>query len=80
MHGPQRIIEIAVPLAGNGTDATSVRALETLRQDVVPAAFGAVPDTRAFVTGNLAFSQDFNAQLQRAIAPVIIFVLVWRSC
>jgi RND superfamily putative drug exporter len=76
LHPAQRIVEISVPLAGAGSDETSVRALDALRQDVVPAAFGDLPDTRAYVTGELAFSQDFNAQLERSIAPVIVFVLV----
>jgi len=76
VHGRQRILEIAVPLAGNGSDATSIRALNALRQDIVPGAFGQLPGTRAYVAGNLAFSQDFNAQLERSIVPVIVFVLV----
>ena len=33
--------------------------------DVVPATFGQVPGAEAYVGGNLAFSEDFNAQLQR---------------
>ena len=76
VHQRQGVAEIAVPLAGNGTDATSIRALDTLRQKLVPGAFGHLPGTRAYVTGNLAFSQDFNAQLQHSITPVIVFVLV----
>jgi RND superfamily putative drug exporter len=75
-HPDADVIEIKVPLAGDGSDATSVRALDTLRDDVVPATFGQLPDTEAYVGGNLAFSQDFNAQLKRAIAPVVVFVLV----
>ncbi len=75
-HRASNVIQIAVPLAGDGTDATSRRALATLRQDVVPATLGQLTDTQAYVGGNLAFSQDFNAQLQRSIAPVIAFVLV----
>ena len=75
-HAGQHVVEIAVPLAGDGTDTTSVRALTALRRDVVPASFGPLPHTHAYVAGNLAFSQDFNAQLKRAIVPVIGFVLV----
>jgi uncharacterized membrane protein YdfJ with MMPL/SSD domain len=76
VHAPQNVIQIAVPLAGNGTDATSVKALEALRTDVVPATFGRLADTQAYIGGNLAFSQDFNAQLRRSIVPVITFVVV----
>ena len=67
---------VDVPLAGSGSDATSVRALDALREDVVPATFGQVPGAEAHVGGQLAFSEDFNAQLQRSIVPVIVFVMV----
>jgi uncharacterized membrane protein YdfJ with MMPL/SSD domain len=76
VHSDVNVIELKVPLAGDGSDATSVRALEALRSDVIPATFDRVPGTRAYVAGNLAFSEDFNTQLEHAIAPVIVFVLV----
>jgi RND superfamily putative drug exporter len=76
VHPAPDVVEIAVPLAGTGTDATSVSALRALREDVVPASFGSLPDTQVYVAGNLAFSQDFNAQLERSIIPVIAFVLI----
>ena len=51
------------------------RALDALRQDVVPAPSGS-SRARGVRDRKLAFSQDFNAQLQRSIVPVILFVLV----
>jgi uncharacterized membrane protein YdfJ with MMPL/SSD domain len=75
-HDADNVMEIAVPLAGDGSNARSVRALRTLRSDLVPATFGRLPRTQAYVGGNLAFSEDFNAQLKHSIAPVIAFVLV----
>jgi uncharacterized membrane protein YdfJ with MMPL/SSD domain len=75
-HPEVGLLVVDVPLAGNGSDGTSVRALETLRGDVVPATFGQVPGAETHVGGQLAFSQDFNAQLQRSIVPVILFVMV----
>jgi uncharacterized membrane protein YdfJ with MMPL/SSD domain len=75
-HPDSGVIQISVPLAGSGSDATSVRALDALRQDVVPATLGQVPGAQAYVGGNLAASEDFNAQLNHAIVPVIAFVLV----
>ncbi|GAA4468450.1 MMPL family transporter [Phytohabitans houttuyneae] len=74
-HAAQNVIEIEVPLAGNGTDSTSRRALDALRDEAIPQTFGAVPDTQAYVTGELAFSVDFNDQLRRGIVPVFVFVL-----
>jgi RND superfamily putative drug exporter len=75
MHRSAHVVEISVPLSGNGSDATSVKALNALRQHIVPQTFGRLANTQAHVTGDLALSQDFNAQLERAILPVIIFVL-----
>ncbi len=76
VHPDANVVELKVPLAGDGSDATSVRALNTLRSDAVPATFGRVPGTEAYVAGNLAFSEDFNAHLQSSIVPVVLFVLV----
>lgn len=75
-HPGSDVVQLSVALAGNGSDAVSIRALDTLRNDIVPATVGSVPGARAYVGGNLASSQDFNAQLRSAILPVIAFVLV----
>jgi RND superfamily putative drug exporter len=71
------VVQISAPLAGNGSDGTSVRALHALRDDVVPATVGAVPGARAYVGGQLAFSEDFNTTLQHVIVPVIVFVALF---
>ncbi len=75
-HPNAGLLVVDVPLAGNGSDATSVRALTVLRQDVVPATFGRVPGSETHVGGQLAFSEDFNAKLQHSVLPVIGFVMV----
>jgi uncharacterized membrane protein YdfJ with MMPL/SSD domain len=76
VHPESDVIEISAPLAGDGSDATSARALHTLRSSVVPDTVGSVPGAEVYVAGNLAFSEDFNTQLQHAILPVIAFVLI----
>ena len=73
-HPEQNIAQIDVPLAGDGTGAVSKHALTTLRERLVPAAFGGV--ATAYVTGRLAGSADFTAQLRGDIAPVFGFVMV----
>ena len=42
----------------------------------MPATLDRVSGTQAYVGGNLAFSQDFNAHLKQVILPVILYVLV----
>ncbi len=76
VHPGSNVAELSVRLAGNGTNATSVRALDALRRDIVPTTLGRLPGSQVYVAGNLAFSQDFNAHLERVIAPVVLFVLV----
>ncbi|MBO2452925.1 MMPL family transporter [Actinomadura barringtoniae] len=73
VHRAQNIAEIDVPLAGAGTDATSKHALDTLRTEIVPQTVGKVAE--APVTGQLAFSVDYNDQLKDSIVPVFIFVM-----
>ena len=70
------VIEITAALAGSGSDATSARALHELRGTVVPDTVGSVPGAEVYISGDLAFSEDFNTELQHAILPVITFVLV----
>ena len=60
---------------GNGTDDKSVAALETLRDEVIPFAFGPVPDASADVTGMTAQSVDFNDLLKARAPLVFVFVL-----
>ncbi|MEV4135105.1 MMPL family transporter [Dactylosporangium sp. NPDC049742] len=72
---PSGVAEIEVPLAGDGSDDVSVRALHALREDVVPSTLTKVPGVRVYVTGDLAFSSDFNDQLGRSIVPVLAFVM-----
>jgi RND superfamily putative drug exporter len=74
-YAPQRVAVIAVPLAGNGSDDTSLRALRTLRQEVIPGTLSTVDGVRVYVGGDLAFSTDFNDQLRRNIVPVLVFVM-----
>ncbi|WUH99147.1 MMPL family transporter [Spirillospora sp. NBC_00431] len=73
VHDGANIAEIEVPLAGTGSDATSTHALETLRDRVVPQTVGKVGE--APVTGQLAWSTDYNAQLRTSIVPVFLFVM-----
>lgn len=74
------VAEIDAPLAGNGADASSQRALTALRQHVIPQTLGKVPGTQALVDGDLASSVDYNNQLRQAVIAVAAFVLVALSC
>jgi uncharacterized membrane protein YdfJ with MMPL/SSD domain len=67
--------EVDIPLAGNGSDSTSSAALAELRDHLVPATVGRVPDATADVGGFTAGSQDFNDTMKSHLPLVFAFVL-----
>jgi RND superfamily putative drug exporter len=75
MFGQDQVLVVSVPLAGNGTDATSNNALTTLRDHVLPATLGQVPGISYAVAGLTAGNHDFDAQLAKTVPWVFVFVL-----
>ena len=73
---PLGLATIEVPLAGTGEDATSVHALATLREKVIPATLGKIPGAQVAVTGETAGTADFNTVMGQRSAWVFTFVLV----
>ncbi|MYZ34136.1 MULTISPECIES: MMPL family transporter [unclassified Streptomyces] len=73
VHEERNVAEIEVPLAGNGSDGRSKAALAELRDERLPAAFAGT-GAQVHVTGDLAGSMDFTAQLKRGIVPVFVFI------
>jgi RND superfamily putative drug exporter len=71
----KQVAVLEVPLAGTGSDETSMAAVETLRRDVVPQV---LPDVRGGelmgVTGFTAASVDFNDLMAERIWFVFAFV------
>jgi RND superfamily putative drug exporter len=70
------VARVDFPLAGKGQDATAVRALETLRTQVIPPVLATLPPgTQQAVTGDTAANVDFN-QTMKSRAPIVFaFVL-----
>jgi putative drug exporter of the RND superfamily len=70
------VARVDFPLAGEGQDATAVRALETLRTQVIPPVLATLPPgTQQAVTGDTAANVDFN-QTMKSRAPIVFaFVL-----
>ncbi len=69
------VAAIAVPTVGDGADAASTAAMNRIRSEMVPAAFGGVPGVEVNVTGNAAQSQDFSSLLDARLPLVFAFVL-----
>jgi RND superfamily putative drug exporter len=72
-HG--QVLVVSVPLAGEGTNPTSVSALTTLRDRALPATLGQVSGIRYAVTGITAGNHDFSARLHSRVPIVFAFVL-----
>jgi uncharacterized membrane protein YdfJ with MMPL/SSD domain len=76
VNEPGTVATMAIPVQGKGMDSTSEAALATLREDIVPATVGALPDAEVGVTGMTAQSKDFNDKLG-SVAPLVFgFVLL----
>ena len=74
---PSKTVEVvSIPLQGNGDNGASVAALQTLRNDVIPATIGSVPGVVAPVTGETAGTHDFNNQMKSHAPLVFGFVLL----
>jgi putative drug exporter of the RND superfamily len=67
------LARISVPLVGDGIGKSSQKALQTLRSSVVPNTVGQVGT--AYVSGQTAYSVDFNHQLHARELYVFAFVL-----
>ena len=67
---------ITVPLAGTGENTTSVHALATLRDQVIPRTLGKVPGVTVAVTGDTAGTADFNTLMAQRSPWVFAFVLL----
>jgi uncharacterized membrane protein YdfJ with MMPL/SSD domain len=73
---PERTVAmIDFAIAGNGDNAASLAALDTLRNVVIPPIAGTLPDTEVAVTGVTAGTYDFNQQMRARLPYVFLFVL-----
>jgi uncharacterized membrane protein YdfJ with MMPL/SSD domain len=71
------VARVTIPLVGSGVDSTSNDALNTLRNDILPATIGKVPDATFAVTGTTAQSVDQNSLLKSKAPIVFGFVLIF---
>lgn len=69
------VADIHVPIAGNGDNAASLKALRTLRTVVLPGTLGRLQDVQYAVTGETAGTRDFNEQMKSRMPWVLAFVL-----
>lgn len=68
------VAKIDVPSPGSGTDPASVKALDEMRDDVIPATVGGVAGATVNVTGDAASSADFSSNLKSRLPLIFAFV------
>ena len=71
----ESVAAISIPSAGNGTDAASNRALDELRDHLVPSTLGSLDGVEVSVTGEAAGTRDFNDTMKANVPYVFAFVL-----
>ncbi len=75
VNAEQTVAEIDIPQPGNGQNAASMRALQTLRDHVLPATLGRLDGVSYAVGGMAAGTSDFNRTLSDHAPLVFGFVL-----
>jgi uncharacterized membrane protein YdfJ with MMPL/SSD domain len=70
------VANITVPMEGSGEDAVSDASLAALRDDIVPATVGALPDAETGVTGLTANWTDSTDEIKSKLPLVFAFVLL----
>ncbi len=75
VSGDGTVAQVNLPMAGDGTDATSEAALADLREDLIPVTVGRVAGAKAHVTGIAAGTKDFNDLMVSRAPFVFLFVL-----
>jgi RND superfamily putative drug exporter len=69
------VVQVSIPIVGDGTDSQSTAAVEALRNEIIPSTIGAVPGVSADVTGFTASSKDFRDVTKSHLPIVFAFVL-----
>jgi uncharacterized membrane protein YdfJ with MMPL/SSD domain len=77
VNAAKTVAVVNIPTEGSGTDATSDKALATLRNEIVPPTLGTLTGAEVAVTGNAAYAKDFSDQMKTAIPLVFGFVLLF---
>jgi RND superfamily putative drug exporter len=76
VNADKTVNTLTMQIAGDGTDAKSNRALDALRDDLVPATLGKVGGVQAYTTGGTATDRDFNRSMISHLPLVFGFVIL----
>src|SRR4051812_8970716 len=68
------VAEVTIPTKGNGNDAQSTAALNSIRNDIIPATVGRVEGVTVNSSGDAAQSKDFRDLLSSRLPLIFGFV------
>jgi uncharacterized membrane protein YdfJ with MMPL/SSD domain len=68
------VAEVIIPTKGNGNNAQSIDALNTIRDDIIPATVGSVGGVTVNTSGDAADSKDFSDLLSARLPLIFAFV------
>jgi len=66
---------VTVPTVGEGTNAKANKAVDALREDIVPNSVGNIDGVEAYTSGEAAATRDFNEAMIGHLPLVFAFVL-----
>ncbi len=75
MSSDQTVALVTLPTTGTGTDDRSNRAVDALRDELVPSTLGELDGVEAYTTGEAAATGDFNDAMIGNLPYVFAFVL-----
>jgi RND superfamily putative drug exporter len=67
---------LTMEIAGDGTSAASGEALDTLRDEIIPATLDPVDGLESYATGGTAIDRDFNDSMISHLPLVFGFVII----
>ena len=75
LNPARTVARIDFAIAGNGDNAASLAAVNTLRDTVIPPIAKTLPGVEVTTTGVTAGTSDFNHQMRARLPHVFLFVL-----
>ncbi len=75
LSSDKTVASVTVPTVGEGTNAKANKAVDALREDIVPNSVGNIDGVEAYTSGEAAATRDFNDAMISHLPLVFAFVL-----
>ena len=75
LSSDKTVASVTVPTVGEGTNAKANKAVDALREDIVPNSVGNIDGVEAYTSGEAAATRDFNEAMIGHLPLVFAFVL-----